>query len=380
MKVIVIGAGIGGLAAANALRRRGIHADVYERCPTFTEVGAGISLAPNAVKALHKLGFASMLGAIGQVVGDFALRRSNGAFLSNTPTVELKRRFGAEVLLLHRAELLEMLAETVDVANIHLGHACVDIEEDSAGVVARFDNGAVARGDVLAGADGLRSMVRSWLGHHDRLRYSGYTAWRALVPFDTTGVIPAESWGCGKRFGILPARDGRVYWYATANAPEGGQDSDHSASAPLASIFTGWHPPIEALIRASESKILRNDIYDRDPLPDWGRGRVTLLGDAAHPMTPNLGQGACQAMEDALELAFFLATGVDCQTALKQYEASRIPRTSRIVLASRRIGAIGQIDSPFLCSLRNLAFKLTPTGATLRSLCSIVGYEGHLVD
>lgn len=366
------------MAAANALRRRGILAEVYERSPTFREVGAGISLAPNAVKALHKLGFATGLGVIGEAVGDFALRRSNGAFLSNSSALELKRRFGAEMLLPHRAELLEMLVGTTDAANIHLDHACVDIEEDSAGVVAHFANGAVASGDILVGADGLRSMVRSWLGHHDELRYCGYTAWRALVRFDTTAVIPAESWGCGKRFGILPARDGRVYWYATSNAQEGGQDSDQGASSALASLFKGWHSPIEALIRASESKILRNDIYDRDPLPAWGRSRVTLLGDAAHPMTPNLGQGACQAIEDALELAFFLATGVDCQTALKKYEASRIPRTSRIVLASRRIGTIGQINSPLLCSLRDLAFKLTPAAATMRSLGRVVGYEGHL--
>jgi 2-polyprenyl-6-methoxyphenol hydroxylase-like FAD-dependent oxidoreductase len=172
-----------------------------------------------------------------------------------------------------------------------------------------------------------------------------------------------------------------VYWFATSNAHEGEHDSSAGPQARLLSLFKGWHQPIEALIRAGDdSTILRNDIYDRDTLPAWGRGRVTLLGDAAHPMTPNLGQGGCQAIEDAMQLAACLAGEGNVETALKDYESRRIQRTDSVVSASRRLGAMSQIDSPIVCGLRDLMMRLTPNSVTLRTLAPVVGYEGHLAD
>ncbi|HEV8145357.1 MAG TPA: FAD-dependent monooxygenase [Bryobacteraceae bacterium] len=381
MRAIIIGGGIGGLTGAVALRKKGIDAEVYEKSPELREVGAGISLWPNAVKALRKLGLGDALDAISLVNQDGAVRRWNGTILSRTPTRELERRFGGGVIVLHRSELLNVLAQGVGAANIHLGHVCTSIDQDSDGVTATFANGATARGDVLIGADGLHSVVRAWLGHNAPLRYSGYTAWRAIVPFDTSSVVPGETWGRGCRFGLLPVKGNRVYWFATSNAPEGEHDSSAGPKARLLSLFKGWHEPIEALIRAGDdSTILRNDIYDRDTLAAWGRGRVTLLGDAAHPMTPNLGQGGCQAIEDAMQLAACLAVERNVETALKNYESRRIKRTDSIVSASRRLGAMSQIDSPIVCGLRDLMMRLTPNSVTLRTLAPVVGYEGHLAD
>jgi 2-polyprenyl-6-methoxyphenol hydroxylase-like FAD-dependent oxidoreductase len=385
LRVLIIGGGIGGLSAAIALRRKSIDADVFEKNAEVREVGAGISLWPNAVKALQKLNLGEALDAISLVNKDAALRRWNGSYLSRTPTRELERRFGGGVIVLHRAELLDMLAASFGPANIRLGHALAGIHLDAGGVTANFANGASAHGDALIGADGLHSMVRTWLGRADLIRYSGYTAWRAVVPFDASTLVPGETWGCGQRFGMLPVQRGRVYWFATSNAPEGerhGQlQSKDSERARLLALFKGWHQPIESLIQASEdSAILRNDIYDREPLHEWGRGRITLLGDAAHPMTPNLGQGGCLAIEDALELASSLAAAPDIAVGLRAYESRRIPRTTSIVLASRRLGAVGQIASPLLCRIRDLVFRLTPSGVTLRSLAPVVGYEGHLSD
>jgi 2-polyprenyl-6-methoxyphenol hydroxylase-like FAD-dependent oxidoreductase len=378
MKAIIIGGGIGGLTAAIAMRRRGIGADVYERSPVVIEVGAGISLWPNATKALGALGLGDHLRSISIRNTDFALRRWNGDFISRVPARELERRFGGGVLIVHRAELLDMLYRSLGSQYFHPGHNCTGIAEDSDGVHASFTNGKTDHADVLVGADGLRSVARNWLGHHDQPRYSGYTAWRSVASFDSSGIVPAETWGCGKRFGIFPMGNGRIYWYAASNAPEGERDSNRSPKDTLLSLFKGWHSPIEDLIRASDSNVLRNDIFDRDPLPKWGRGRVTLLGDAAHPMTPDLGQGACQSIEDALELAKSLVSGANEVAGLKEYEACRIARTKSIVLGSRRMGRVGQLNSPLLCRIRDMALKLTPRAVTLRSLAPTIGYERHL--
>jgi 2-polyprenyl-6-methoxyphenol hydroxylase-like FAD-dependent oxidoreductase len=381
MRAIVIGGGIGGLAVAVALRRRGIEGAVYEKSAAPREVGAGISLWPNAVKALRKIGLGDALDTISMVSEESALRRWTGAYISRTRTEEMERRFGGGVIAVHRVELLDMLLTEVGSANIQLGYACTGIEEDATGVTATFANGATARGDLLIGADGIRSAVRELLGHRDPLRFSGYTAWRAVVAFDSSAMVPGETWGPGARFGMLPIQHDRVYWYATRNTPEGARDPEGGAKKTLLSMFEGWHDPIEELIRATSAPdILRNDIYDRDPMPSWGNGRVTLLGDAAHAMTPNLGQGACQAIEDALELAHFLSVKAGVESALKAYEASRIPRTRAIVLDSRRLGDIAQIENRILCRLRDTALQLTPTSVTYNHLAPVLSYEKHLAD
>lgn len=381
VRAIIIGGGIGGLTAAIALRRKGIEAQVYEKSPALRELGAGISLWPNAVKALRKLGLGSAIDSISVDSQDVALRRWDGAYISRTQSRELERRFGGGMIILHRAELLAALANEVGAENIHLGHAVTNIEENALGVSASFSNTVDGRSDILIGADGLHSFVRSWLGHDNPIRYSGYTSWRAVVSFDSSTIIPSETWGRGKRFGILPVKGSRVYWFATSNHPEGGHDSSEGPQAQLLSLYKGWHPPIEALIQATpSSSVIRTDISDRDPLTEWGRGRVTLLGDAAHPMTPNLGQGACQAIEDALELAQCLAHETNLEWALQNYSKKRIARTSSIVLASRRVGSLAQIESAAICQLRNIALRLTPRSVTYRNLAPVLGYEGHLTD
>ncbi|HMB07038.1 MAG TPA: FAD-dependent monooxygenase, partial [Isosphaeraceae bacterium] len=200
------------------------------------------------------------------------------------------------ILLLHRAELLGALLDAAGREVVRLGAECVGLEQDAQGVRARFAAGHEARGDVLIGADGLHSAVRSALFGPAKPRYGGYAAWRAIARFDLDRLTPGETWGPGRRFGQWGMSDGRAYWYATQTVAEGQGDPPQGRKRGLLDRYRGWHTPIGELVEATdESAILRNDIYDRPPLSRWGLGRATLLGDAAHPMTPDLGQGACQA-------------------------------------------------------------------------------------
>ena len=378
MRVIIVGGGIGGITAAIALKQQGIDVEVYERAAELKEVGAGVSLWANALKALHQLGMKDALDAMSFVSQDAAVRRATGTFLSRTSAHEFIRRFGLPTTVFHRAELLDALVHAAHGVPIHLGHECQDIGQDADGVTIHFANGTTAKSDLLVGADGLRSVVRERLRVPGELRYAGYTAWRGIAPFDTTGLIGGETLGCGQRFGLVPITRNRVYWYATDKAPAGQRETAAAAKARLCDVYNAWHQPIPAIIEATDAAmILRNDIYDRDPVDQWGSGRVTLLGDAAHPMTPNLGQGACQAIEDALVLARCVAEGSGA-ASLRRYESERILRTASVVNGSRRVGQIVHIQVPALCGLRDLALRLTPLSMTYRQLAPVIGYEGHL--
>jgi 2-polyprenyl-6-methoxyphenol hydroxylase-like FAD-dependent oxidoreductase len=226
-------------------------------------------------------------------------------------------------------------------------------------VVLSAVDGTSAEGALLVGADGLCSRVRKQLLADGPPRYAGYTSWRGLVAADLDPSDEAvESWGRGSRFGIVPVGGGRVYWYATANAEPGADDQGRAA---LAERFAGFHPPVPSLIEATlPASIVRTDIHDRPPARRWSHGPVTLLGDAAHPMTPNLGQGGCQAMEDAFVLAAALAEEATVAGALARYERERLRRANRIVSLSRRFGAVAQWRSALACAVRDLGARWTP--------------------
>jgi 2-polyprenyl-6-methoxyphenol hydroxylase-like FAD-dependent oxidoreductase len=285
---------------------------------------------------------------------------------------------GVPSAAVHRADLQELLLRRLGRQNVRLGAECSGFEQDDEGVDVLFADGSRERGDLLIGADGLRSTVRAALFGPEEPRYAGYTAWRAVVR-PGRSLLPwgsaFESWGRGARFGCARIGGGRVHWFATKNAPEGERDglpgSPSGPKASLTELFGGWHHPVPALIaETDEGAIRRDDIYDREPLAaSWGRGRVTLLGDAAHPSTPNLGQGACQAIEDAGALSRCLGgtgntTAPDgVASALRRYEDLRRERTAWIVRRSRAIGRIGQMENALLCGLRNAALKAGPAPA-----------------
>jgi 2-polyprenyl-6-methoxyphenol hydroxylase-like FAD-dependent oxidoreductase len=377
LKVLIVGAGIGGLTAAIALRKTGIEAHVYERAPELREVGAGIALASNALRALDTLGIGPEIRSQGVAGIQGALRNPAGEAIMAIPSDEFARQVGGLVVL-HRAELLALLERQLDPQQLHLGRECIGLERDARNVTVRFQNGETATGDVLIGADGVRSAIRTELFGARPLRYAGYTAWRSVVKAGETGnVAITETWGRGCRFGIVPMSAGRIYWFATHNAPQSQREPQGQTKNTLAQLFQGWHQPIKALIGAStEDSILKNDIYDMDPLPRWVDGRVALLGDAAHPMTPNLGQGACQAIEDAVVLAACLKKSDDhVERALLEFERRRIPRARTIVLSSRRLGVVAQLETPVSCRIRDVAMRATPKRLAMRQMKALSGFE-----
>jgi 2-polyprenyl-6-methoxyphenol hydroxylase-like FAD-dependent oxidoreductase len=347
-------------------------------------VGAGLLLAANAQKALGRLGRAQQVASLGTPASALEIRSWRGRVLTGNPAGELEKKVGTPSVAAHRADLQALLIREAGEGTLRLGAEVKDFRQDADGVTVSLADGGEERADLLVGADGLRSRVRASLFGPARPRYAGYTAWRAVVEPDEE-LLPwgtgFESWGRGARFGCAHIGGGRIYWFATANATEGEEDGPAgSPTGPKAALlrrYGTWHEPIGDLIGAADDDtILRTDIYDREPLGErWGRGRVTLLGDAAHPMTPDLGQGAAQATEDAVVLARCLGESGATADALRRYEHLRSARTAMVVRRSRRLGMIGQLENPLLCLLRDRALAMIPPKAQLRQLEEVMGYE-----
>lgn len=368
MRVIVIGGGIGGLAAAIGLRRTGHDVVVLERAPRIDPAGAGITLFANAMRGLDRFGVREAVAEQGAPAKWSAILTSRGRTLTELPSEMLD---GA--VAVHRADIQAVLAEAA--GEVRLGVEITAVEQDADAVMAIDANGNPEHGDVLVGADGLNSVVRrTTLGGAPR--YAGYTAWRGVSPVAVDSGRLSETWGVGERFGLVDIGRGRTYWFATKNTPEGKPDEPGGRKAEIRRRFSGWHEPIAAVVEAGDDgAILRNDVYYLDPLPRWSEGRVVLLGDAAHATTPGVGQGAAQALEDAVVLTDELAHGGDLRGALAAYESIRRPRTEAVLKISRRADKAAQLASPLAWRLRNAAVRAMPDWAQGRELEQLVRNE-----
>ncbi len=386
-RAVVIGAGIGGLAAAAGLRLAGWHVTVCERAASLEPVGAALALAPNGLRALDAIRAGDGLRglAVPQEVG---IRRSDGRWLMRSTTGRMiLDRFGDPVILLRRTAVIDALAACLPDGVLSLATEVTSVEP---GGKAGQGGTAAARvataageldADLVVAADGIGSGTRSALfPGHPGLRYAGFTTWRLLTG-PVTGQFPmAESWGRGTVFGVMPLSDGRVYCYAAAPADPGARAGDELAE--LVRLFGRWHEPIPGLLAITRPQdVLRHDVAElAAPLPSFHHGRAALLGDAAHPMTPNLGQGACQALEDAAVISWLAAgTGPDAVTGmLARYTAARLPRTTDVVRWSRRAATMTTWASPPAVTFRNTVARLTgrlAPGAALRGLAAIYGWQ-----
>ncbi len=357
-KAIIIGGGIGGLAAAVALQQIGHEVEVYERAPALREVGAGIGLWANGLRVLERLEIPGYRGC-SVAVEETLVRTTSGARLSGVRRSELNLAHDDLVRFFHRSELLDCLEDALSGTVLRLGKECTGYTEAHDNVAVRFSGGSLARGTYLVGADGIHSVIRGQLHKQRSPRYAGYTAWRSVIPFQGNPRA-GEYWGHGARFGIFPLTRNRIYWFATHTAPRN-QRAPFGERAQLMEIFGQWHPGISALIESTdEEEILRNDVVDREPINTWGRGLTTLLGDAAHPMTPNLGQGACQALEDALALQQAFEETHYIEEALRRYEEIRTKRANWFVRQSLMVGRMGQASSKWMVSFRNMLARKMP--------------------
>jgi 2-polyprenyl-6-methoxyphenol hydroxylase-like FAD-dependent oxidoreductase len=363
VRAIVVGGGIGGLSTAIALSRAGIEARVFERRAQEEDValGTGLSIWSNAVHALRQLGLGEEIERAGPHMEHFEQRNWKGELLATWPIGDLGRRFGAPTVNLTRARLHALLGGALDDGTVTYGARCTGFVQDATGVDVRFDGKRRERADVLVGADGINSAVRADLLGPDPPRYAGYTAWRSLVPFHHDRVPPQvfqQLWGPGSRFAFYHVDDANLYWVAVANAPRREPEAEGGRRAELLERFRGWTEPVEEIIAATDERaVQRLDIEDRDPSDRWREGRVTLVGDAIHPMTFNVGQGACQAIEDAVVLARRLAAEPDPAAALRSYEEERKERTARMIKLARRIGSMAQWKSSLACRLRDQIWK-----------------------
>jgi salicylate hydroxylase len=345
LKIAVIGGGIGGLSAAVGLRQRGFAVDVYEQAPELTEVGGGINMGPNAVRVLYSLGLREGLDREGvRPVGSHQRRWQDGRTLQRASLNPLcEQLYGAPHVTIHRADLLDVIAAGFPAERVHLGHRLVGLADYGDALEARFDNGAHIRADVLVGADGIHSAVRAALFGEEDPQFAGCVAYRGLVPAERIADLGLErgtqSWvGPGAHLVHYPVSRGRLLNFVgwTEHDVWNREDwTDRATVERALAAFAGWHPQIRRIIAAAETCFIWA-LFDRDPLPRWSFGRVTLLGDACHPMYPFMGQGAAQAIEDGAALAACLAAGADePAAALLRYERVRLPRVTRLQQMSR---------------------------------------------
>jgi salicylate hydroxylase len=345
LRAAIVGGGIGGIAAAVTLARRGVDVRVYEQAPRLAEVGAGVVLAPNSLRLLERLGLGAEIARRGVCLTDTTLCLADGRRAAHDP--DQFSRAGERVGM-HRADLLGMLADRLPEGTVRPGHRCVGFAQDDDRAVVSFANGERTEADVVIGADGIHSSLQGRVVDPAEPVFSGVVAYRGVIPAERVPSWSAGTmrlWmGNGKHFLVFPVRAGRLLNYV-GFVPSGTRlrESWSAAGEPdaLAREFAGWDPVIGAVIDQIGDTGFRWGLYDRTPLRRWTRGRLTLLGDAAHPMLPHLGQGVNQAIEDAVALAAVLAvvdrSGVP--TALEAYETLRRDRTARIQLGSRRNGA-----------------------------------------
>lgn len=361
-KITIIGAGIGGLTTAIALRKNGFSVEVFESAPEFKKMGAGINLAMNAMQVFKKLGVYEDIMLAANYTDTM---RSVDEKLKPIGIVNFKNlesEYGVKNAAIHRAVLHEVLLKHLADTPIYLDKKLLSLKQVSNKVQLEFKDGTTHEADIVIGADGIHSAVRNSIFTDTELRDAEQVCWRGVsnIPLNTSQMELTEAWGKGSRFGFVHIDDQSVYWYALINKD---QLRDHHTYPQT--YFKDYHPLVQEIIENTpSSEILFNEIWDLKPIEIWYKGNVCLLGDAAHATTPNMGQGACQAIESAMTLSICLSKEDIPIKAFSRYQAMRKEKANYIVNTSWKLGEIAQSSNPFIILLRNFIVRLIPSSAT----------------
>lgn len=378
MNTVIIGAGIGGLTTAIALQQVGIEADIFEAAPELKPVGAGIFMASNAMQVFQHLGIADGVKAAGQEI-DMAFVTDQ--YLNPISTYHIREklsaRYGIGNCAMTRSRLQDALLRNIATHQLHLNKRLLRLEAHDQTVTLHFMDGTSLTTDMVIAADGIHSIARKYVAGDVPLRYSKQTCWRGIARYRLPHEIRNhnfEIWGKapGLRFGFGPVWENEVYWFSTACMPEGGKDSEGQTIPQLLSLYKDFGQLTTKLIENTEpASIIRSDLHDFKPIPNWWKGRVVLLGDAAHATTPNLGQGGCQAIEDGWVIAQCLKKYAEPRQAFQAYQQYRYVRAKKVVDMSWTFGELTNIRQPWLQWLRNAALRLIPESMSIRISDSI---------
>lgn len=367
-KVCIIGGGIAGLTMAIALESKGIEYVVFEAAPSIKALGAGLVLAANAIQALERLGIKEEAIAKGRLVDRFSIYDQQGDTISSVDSKAVSAQYGADNFTIHRAQLHELLLSKISPSLIHTGKRVIGFDNQHDGVLLNFEDGSSYKASYVIAAEGIHSPLRKTLQPHSEIRYAGYTCWRAVIDNDSLQLSStSETWGRNGRFGIVPLAYNKIYWFACVTAPAHDSRMKHFKVQDLQAVFADFHDPIPQILKhTKDEQLLWNDIIDFKPLKQYAFGRIVLIGDAAHATTPNMGQGACMAIEDAVVLAQEMSKNQDWELAFKNFERRRIGRTSYIVNNSWTLGKLAQTQNKALISIRNTLLRMVPQGVQKR--------------
>jgi 2-polyprenyl-6-methoxyphenol hydroxylase-like FAD-dependent oxidoreductase len=371
-RVIVIGGGIGGLATAIAFCRKGWDVSLHEASREMRPIGKGIWVPINAMQVLEHLGLAERVLEAGWPIESVEVRTVSGALVSTIRLKELIARYGHGIISILRADLVRILANALPRDVLRLGSQFTHLAHESGQVRAHFEDGSVETADLLVGADGIHSRVREQLFPHLTLRYSGQTCFRGISEFALPGDLAStcrEIWGGRNRFGFSAVGPQQVYWFAPQLSPAGAVDNLDSRKERLVEAYREFPKPIPEILAATvAADTIRTDLFDFPPLATWSEQNVVLLGDAAHAMTPNLGQGGAQAIEDAWMLAEQCDRSHTVAEALRTYERIRMPRTQWITKTAWTYGQIAHWQNRLVCWARNASIRWTPSSVTSKQL------------
>lgn len=357
MKIAIVGAGIGGLTTALALKRSGQEVTVYESATAIKPVGAGILMANNAMQVFDKLGVREPIEQAGYKVSRIRITDAQFSTISASDLDKFERKYGVHNVAIHRADLQRILAEAIGLEHIHLSKRLSRIEKDK-DFRLTFADGTTADHAVLIGADGIRSTVRNQLFGTGVIRDTQQRCWRGVCAFDHSPAYAGEAWeawGKGKRFGFVRISTDRLYWYAVINA------RSIQENASIADLFQEFHPDVRRIIVATPpDRTMFSDIIDLKPIQQWHAGPVCLIGDAAHATTPNMGQGACQAVEDAYVIGKLFAQGKSPADVFAQYAQQRMRKAHFIVNTSWSVGKLAHLEHGLAIRLRNTLLRALP--------------------